>query len=156
MDKTINALYVYPVKSCGGITVEELELLPYGPRHDRMLVIVDEDGQAITQREEPRLSLVRTAFSEQSLVIRFPPWTESISTPLEREAGEEREAVVWGDTCLGIDEGNEIAEAFSTFLNRPCRVVRYTPKNPRLRMSSFLEKRISISFADDEHVERIA
>lgn len=144
----IKELFVYPMKSCGGIPVEELKLLSYGPRYDRMFVIVDERGQAITQREEPRLCLVRPIFFDQFLSVQLPPWNDGVLLPLEREDGEECEAVVWGDRCLGFDEGNLIAEAFSFFLERRCRVVRYVPKNPRMRMSTFLGERISVSFAD--------
>lgn len=144
----IAQLFIYPIKSCGGIRVEELSLLPYGPRHDRQFVIVDETGQAITQREEPRLSLVGTTFWDTRFLVAYIPGTEGLLIRLKREEGNEREAVVWGDTCKGLDEGDEIAEAFSTFLSRSVRLVRYLPQNPRLRMSSHLGERVSISFAD--------
>ena len=144
----ISKLFIYPIKSCAGIEVEELRLLPYGSEYDRQFVIVDGDGKAITQREEPRLSLVRTTFWDTRFLVAHIPATEGLLIRLKREDGEEREAVVWGDTCKGLDEGDEIAEALSTFLGRAVRLVRYVPTNPRLRMSSYLGERVSISFAD--------
>ncbi len=144
----ISQLFIYPIKSCGGIGVEELNLLSYGPQYDRQFVIVDSDGKAITQREEPRLSLVKTTFWDTRFLVAYIPGTEGLLIRLKREDGEEREAVVWGDTCKGLDEGDEIAEAFSSFLGKSVRLVRYVPTNPRLRMSSHLSERVSISFAD--------
>ena len=41
-----------------------------------------------------------------------------------------------------------MAQAFSSFLAKPVRLVRFVPQNPRLRMSSHLGERVSISFAD--------
>lgn len=144
----IASLFIYPIKSCGEIRVEELNLLPYGPQHDRQFVIVDAEGKAITQREEPRLSTVLPALGRDQLFVYLPGRSRGLVLPLEREVGEEREAVVWGDTCRGLDEGVEVAYEFSSFLGRECRLVRYVPENPRLRMSSHLGERISISFAD--------
>jgi len=153
-EPNVQSLFLYPIKSCAGIQVDSLNLLSYGPQYDRQFVVVDEKtGEALTQREYPRLCLVRTSF--QAPFNRGPrqlnfqvPGVEPFRIPLEREVGEEREAVVWGDVCRGLDEGNVIAEAFSDFLGKRCRLVRYLPKNPRLRMSHTLGATVSISFAD--------
>ena len=144
----VASLFIYPIKSCAEFRVSELDLQPYGPKHDRQFVIVDEKGQAITQREAPKLATVLTALDSDRLYVVLPGRSKGLQIPLIRENGQEREAVVWGDTCRGFDEGPEVAYEFSSFLGRPARLVRYLPQNPRLRMSSHLNTRVSISFAD--------
>lgn len=144
----IKSLFLYPIKSCAGIAVKELNLLSYGPEHDRQFVIVDGDGSAITQREEPRLSRIQIDFYDAHFLAVYVPEFERLLINLNRDDGEKCEAIVWGDRCKGFDEGDQIAYTFSNFLGKRVRLVRYIPSYPRLRMSSHLGKRISVSFAD--------
>ena len=55
---SVSALYIYPIKSCRGIEVRAFRLDDLGPQFDRRFMLVDAEGQCITQREEPRLALV--------------------------------------------------------------------------------------------------
>jgi len=56
---------------------------------------------------------------------------------------------VWGDTLLALDEGELAAKALSDFLGVPCRLVRHLPnEHPRLRHSSFFDRKVQVSFAD--------
>lgn len=143
----IQSLFIYPIKSCGGIEVEVLHLLSYGPKYDRTFVIVDDAGQFLSQRQHPKLCLIRIAIKGNSFLVNIPDAGE-FSLSLERDEGIEREVIVWDDKCHGFDEGDAIAEALSSFLVKPCRLVRYTSQHPRLRHSSYLNTHVSISFAD--------
>jgi MOSC domain-containing protein len=46
---------VYPVKSLGGGSVAEADVEPWGLRHDRRFVVVEQDGTVLTAREEHEL-----------------------------------------------------------------------------------------------------
>ena len=52
----VEALFVYPVKSLGGISVPVAEVSDRGFVDDRRFMLVDHGGQMITQREVPRLA----------------------------------------------------------------------------------------------------
>ncbi|MFI4927773.1 MAG: MOSC N-terminal beta barrel domain-containing protein, partial [Burkholderiales bacterium] len=52
-------LFVYPVKSCAGVEVRESMLVETGLDLDRAWMVVDEQGAFVTQRELPRMALVR-------------------------------------------------------------------------------------------------
>jgi uncharacterized protein len=54
----LSGLYVYPIKSCGGIAVMESNVDERGLRHDRRWMLVDEANQFISQRELPRMALI--------------------------------------------------------------------------------------------------
>src|SRR3569833_1879582 len=56
----IQALYIYPIKSCQGISVETLELSQTGPLYDRNWMITDENGQFLTQRTHEHLAKIKT------------------------------------------------------------------------------------------------
>ena len=64
---TIASLYVYPVKSCRGIPMQQAQLTARGLQYDREWMVVSPNGRFLTQREEPRLALVGTALVEDQL-----------------------------------------------------------------------------------------
>ena len=53
------ALTVYPVKSCRGVSVPRWPLGPRGLLYDREWCVTDADGNALTQKTEPRLALIQ-------------------------------------------------------------------------------------------------
>ncbi|HSV69890.1 MAG TPA: MOSC N-terminal beta barrel domain-containing protein, partial [Methylibium sp.] len=55
---TIASLHVYPVKSCAGVTLDETLLIETGFEFDRAWMVVDADGEFVSQRELPRMALV--------------------------------------------------------------------------------------------------
>src|SRR5262249_48796322 len=63
----VTALNVYPVKSCAGTALEEATLDRRGIVHDREFMLVDANRRFITQREQPRLALVKPIRTESAL-----------------------------------------------------------------------------------------
>ena len=55
----ISDLFVYPVKSCAGVRMNEVAIVPTGFEFDRNWMVVDADGAFVTQREHPTLALVK-------------------------------------------------------------------------------------------------
>ena len=56
---TIARLFVYPVKSCAGIEVQQALLTETGLDLDRAWMVVDAQGMFLTQRSLPRMALIR-------------------------------------------------------------------------------------------------
>src|SRR5215207_579241 len=69
---TLTGLHVYPIKSAGGIAVPSWPVDEFGLRYDRRWMVVDQSGEAVTQREYPRLALVRTAIEGDRLRVSAP------------------------------------------------------------------------------------
>ncbi|HEY2744545.1 MAG TPA: MOSC domain-containing protein, partial [Polyangia bacterium] len=65
----VEALFVYPVKSCAGIAVAAARVTERGLEHDRRWMVVDERGMFLTQRTLPEMALVRTAFADDGFVL---------------------------------------------------------------------------------------
>ncbi len=147
----IQSLFIYPVKSCAGIEVNEMPLVSYGPEHDREFMVVNRAGMFLTQREHPKLCLIRTSLNGNEMNMGIPNHG-SFNFPLHRHKANrepERLVTVWKDKCRGIDMGNMVAEALSDFLGEQCYLVRYNTHRPRLRESSALRGgKIHVSFAD--------
>jgi uncharacterized protein YcbX len=65
-------LFVYPVKSCAGVELGEALLAETGLDLDRSWMVVDAQGRFLTQREWPRMALVRPQIRTSEVVLRAP------------------------------------------------------------------------------------
>ena len=93
----IAELYVYPVKACRGIAVDEWTLEAAGLAYDREWMFVTPEGRFLTQREWPRLALVVPHLRDDRLEL-CAPGQEDLVVPFTA-TGERREVVVWRDRC---------------------------------------------------------
>jgi uncharacterized protein len=104
----VSGLYVYPVKSMKGIALDEAVLTPKGIEHDRRWMVVRPNGRFVTQRDEPRLALIRTRLDGRGLTLSRDGHG-SVSVPFESAGGPSLQVTVWRDSCTAEDEGDEIA-----------------------------------------------
>jgi uncharacterized protein YcbX len=113
------------VKSCGAIAHTAVDLEARGLAWDRRFMIVDETGRFLTQRERPRLALIRPALAEGSLRLDAPG-RPSLRIPLESGRPRPRRVQVWDDVCEAWDEGPQPAAWLGAYLGRPAHLVRMT------------------------------
>ena len=111
---TISALTIYPIKSCGGIVLETARIGQRGFYGDRAFMLVDPSGCFITQREQPRMALITPVLKEDGVLTVKAPGMQEIAISAT-DTGKRREVVIWNDTCIAVDQGDEAAEWFSTF-----------------------------------------
>src|SRR6202042_2850666 len=98
MDAVVGSLFVYPVKSCRGIAVDEAEVGRRGFRHDRRWMIVDAAGEFVTQRTEPRLALVDVAIDPEHAALRLAaPGLGTLTLDIAPRHGARVRARVWHD-----------------------------------------------------------
>ena len=127
---TIARLFVYPVKSCAGIEVQEALLTETGLDLDRAWMVVDAEGKFLTQRSLPRMALVRPQLKRDEMVLRAPGM---LALHVAIDAVEAPATVtVWRDTVPAWDMGAVAAQWFTDFLGQPCRMVRFDPEHRRL------------------------
>jgi len=144
---TIAQLWVYPVKSCAGISLTEAELTDTGLLYDRAWMVVDADGEFVTQRELPRMALIQTAFKMGQLVLRAPGM---LALHLALDAADGPLKVrVWDDEVQAYDMGDLAAQWFSDFLGRPLRLARFDPEVRRVSSLKWTGGREAVTqFAD--------
>ena len=117
----VSALYRYPIKSCAGFAVPSAEVGVTGFVGDRQWMIIDEQGQFLTQREEPRLALIRPMFHEEHSELEAPATSPITFVP--RYEGTSSLVRVWGDLCLAIPQEPAVDGWLSDFLGRKARLV---------------------------------
>ena len=126
----IERLFVYPIKSCAGVELDEAVLTETGLDLDRAWMVVDEAGGFVTQRELPRMVLVKPQLKIHEVVLRAPGM---LALHLQIEAVEEPARVqIWDDEVSAYDMGPVAAQWFSDFLGRKLRLVRFDPDHRRL------------------------
>ncbi len=148
---TLSELFVYPIKSCAGIALDVARLEPYGLAYDRNWMIVDPSGRFVTQREFPRLALVRTALSADTLVVEAAGMAP-LALPIDPNAYADAPRVastVWRDTVSAIDTGDDAARWLSEFLDVPLRLVRFDPAAERIASRNWTgDTTVPVRFAD--------
>ena len=124
-------LFVYPVKSCAGVELGEALLAETGLDLDRAWMVVDGEGQFLTQREWPRMALVRPQIRLSEVVLRAPGMLalhlgiDEVERPLHVR--------VWNDELDAWDMGDIAGQWFSDFLGQPgLRLARFDPEVRRL------------------------
>lgn len=127
---TLASLHVYPVKSCAGVTLDEALLIETGLEFDRAWMVVDADGEFVSQRELPRMALIACTLKHSELVLRAPGM---LALHLALDTVEQPTRVrVWNDEVAAYDMGELAARWFSDFLRQELRLVRFDPEQKRL------------------------
>lgn len=134
MTVSIETLWLYPIKGCGGFTVPSAVLAPTGLEvngiGDREWVVVDDDHEFLSQRELPKMALIETRLTADSLRVKAPEMLQ-LEVPFETE-GEVVSARVWNDAVGAVTQGTLVDEWFSQFLGQRCSLLRFDPEGQRL------------------------
>lgn len=97
---------------------------------DRAWMVVDERGEFVTQRELPRMALVRPQLKHYEVVLRAPGM---LALHLAIDAAEQPiEVTLWDEAVPAFDMGGVAAQWFTDFLGRKTRLVRFDPDHRRL------------------------
>ncbi|MFT3933313.1 MAG: MOSC domain-containing protein [Chitinophagaceae bacterium] len=126
---TVSGLYVYPIKSLGGIAVNNALVTSRGLQYDRRMMLVDEQNMFLTQREHAVMALLQPAIEEDGLYIHhkkngLPP----LFIPHQPANNNSITVTVWDDTCSAILYEDNINEWFTEALQMTCKLA-YMPDN---------------------------
>jgi uncharacterized protein len=119
----VRELNVFPLKSAGGTSLSEVQVTSRGLRHDREYMLVRPDHRHLSQREVPRLALLRPSYEGAKLIVD----ALDAVTPLVHEPadGPALDVTVHRRPCQGVDQGDDAADWFSAYLDTECRLVRF-------------------------------
>jgi uncharacterized protein len=129
-DAVISRLYVYPVKSCAGVQVRQAVLTETGLEFDRAWMVVDGKGDFLTQRELPRMALIKPQLKVYEMVLRAPGML-ALHIALDQVEAPVR-VRLWQGEVAAYDMGPIAAQWFSDFLGVAARLVRFDPDHKRI------------------------
>jgi uncharacterized protein YcbX len=125
----IAELFVYPVKSCAGVRMDEVSIAPTGFKFDRNWMIIDDSGTFVTQREHPKLALVQPEFANGGIILSAP-----VMEPLHVSAsgnGDPTKISLFGETHEALSITAEADAWFSTYLGGAFRLAKCDPRTLR-------------------------
>ena len=139
----LSEIWIYPVKSLGGIQLQESKVTDRGLELDRRWLLVDNQGRFLSQREYPALALFRPEIVGDNLKITHKVLLDSIDIPLRPVFVDDNAKIkvtVWEDTIEAVEVSQTITGWFTQLLGFSARLV-YMPDESERK----LDPRYSIS-----------
>jgi uncharacterized protein len=167
----VTGMYLCPVKSCEVVPVRRFNLTQAGPARDHTHMLVDMEGNFLSQRKMARMALVRQEIREDGIVRLSSHGVCGVTIYPPRRDALRRIVRIHDDTCSSIDCGDEAARWLSDLLHVECRLVTIDHREPRRRILRTGEPdnlasrdEVDVSFADghpylivgEESVEALA
>lgn len=149
MNYTLSDIYIYPIKSLGGIRVTEATVEKRGLQYDRRWMLVDETGCFMSQRKYAKMALLQAELLPDG--IRVTHKTKTIAPLLiPFEANDEKSLLVtiWDDVCFAFQVTPEANAWFSEVLEIPCKLVHMPENAIRPVDPEYARPKDVVSFAD--------
>lgn len=147
MPITVSALNVYPVKGLKGIALTEARCTSRGIEHDRRWMVVAPDGEALTQRDIPRMATVWTDLDPGVLSLSAPD-RDAVVVPIEPDVAPTMSVRVWSSVCQAAPVRGDAHEWLSDYLETPCRLVCLPDASRRFSNPEYAGPGREVGFAD--------
>lgn len=143
----VSELWIYPIKSCGGIGVTRARVGKTGFDLDRAWMIVKAE-KMLTQRENPKLAEVRTSFDDDLVKIDGPGGVLLLDPKRDPTHASFR-TEVWDDVVEVVEESKEASQYFSETLGQTVQLVRLAKHRDRKRSKPRVQAaEFKVGFAD--------
>ncbi|GAB3165657.1 MOSC domain-containing protein [Telluribacter humicola] len=147
---TLSEIWIYPIKSLGGIRLDEAHVQLRGLQYDRRWMIVDEDNRFVTQRSLHRMALLDVTLDQERLLVidRTNP-ADVLEVPMQPVSKEVLQVSIWDDHEVeALTVSDQADQWLSTRLERPVRLV-YMPDSTERRVDPrYAKDEENVSFAD--------
>ncbi|HVW93423.1 MAG TPA: MOSC N-terminal beta barrel domain-containing protein [Devosia sp.] len=119
----IAEVYVYPIKSMGGVRLARAAVTPAGSLAlDREWIVVDERGHKLWQGDLPKMALSRCRLDDEAIIVSLPGMPD-LRVPRGHH-GAGAAVSMYGHDLPGIDAGDAAADWLTEAFARPARLVR--------------------------------
>lgn len=128
----VSEIWIYPVKSLGGIRLERSAVLPKGLAYDRRWMLIDGKGRFLSQREIPLMSRFQVTGRDGRFQVSFGD--DSILLEAEKNVQGNMEKInagIWNDRVQVYPMGDDYDSWFSKRLGFPCRLVFFPEEESR-------------------------
>jgi len=121
----LSDLYIYPVKSLGGIRLTEATVEPRGLRHDRRWLIVNARNQFMTQRQTAAMAHLKVAPAYNGFLLTHQQRPELLPLYVPFEATPERTlfVTIWDDMVFAWRGKPECDAWLTEALGEECKLV---------------------------------
>ncbi|WP_259014000.1 MOSC domain-containing protein [Emticicia fluvialis] len=117
MAKILTEINIYPIKSLGGISLQEAQVEDRGLQYDRRWVLADGDNVFRTQRENEQMALIDVAIEADGLRVSHRKLAIApLKVPFTPQTDDTRMITIWDDTVKAVRVSNEADVWFTEVL----------------------------------------
>jgi len=143
----LTEIWIYPVKSLGGIKLQRARVMGKGLEFDRRYMLVDEENKFITQRVYPQLALFKLSLGDKLFRISHGP--DFLEIPVvPKQIAKSQRAIIWDDEVHAFELSQEFSEWFSVRAGIRCKLVYFPEENRRGVDKNFVNSDEQVSLAD--------
>lgn len=144
----VSHLYIYPVKSLGGIALETAKVTDRGFQYDRRWMLVDHNNLFLSQREVHQMALLKLKITDSGIRVSHAVKNGSYTIPFAPAKNEFAQVTIWDDVCTGQFVSEQADQWFSGMLEIPCRLVYMPEHSRRLTDQRYTAPESITSFSD--------
>ncbi|MES2267162.1 MAG: MOSC N-terminal beta barrel domain-containing protein [Bacteroidota bacterium] len=145
---SVSQLFIYPIKSLGGIELTTAQLTDRGLQHDRRWMLIDENNRFLSQREHAQLALFKIEVLSDALKVTYTTDDTSINIPFIPLKPDLLNVTIWDDTCAGQLVSDAVDAWFTVKLGIPARLVYMPDETRRATDPRYTTEGSIASFAD--------
>ncbi|CAN5356422.1 MOSC domain-containing protein [soil metagenome] len=147
---SLQDIFIYPVKSLGGIALNESFAENRGLQFDRRWMLIDKNNNFLTQRKLSEMALIEVSISNDVLEINHKTRKlPTLKVPLTISNSATQKVTVWSDQVSApVMEDNDIQEWFFEALHEKVRMVFMDDKASRPVDPEYAINGELVSFAD--------
>jgi uncharacterized protein len=143
----LSEIWIYPIKSLGGIRLGRAKVFPKGLENDRRFMLIDSTSTAITQRDQPLLALFRLTLDGSDLIVNFRG--ETIRIPAKPEQYLTPTTVnIFDDEIQACEVSPAVSNWFAKHLGIDCKLMFFPEDHPRPVPSEYSINDDNVSLAD--------
>ncbi|MGA1801195.1 MOSC domain-containing protein [Rhizobium sp. HT1-10] len=142
----VRELTLYPLKSARGVSLQSSEIDSFGLVGDRRAMIVDPNGQAITQREMPLLARLDVEMSQGTFHLGMDDKPAISVRP--NAAGARLDVDIWKTIVNAAVAEDESNHALSEWLGREIKIVIFDEHSQRTAEEDWAGDATPVSFSD--------
>ena len=146
----LSEIFIYPIKSLGGISLQQSTVEEKGLKYDRRMMLVDKTGMFLTQRNYPQMALLKTSMDEDFIKVIDRKSGLEIKIFPHQTTNEKTNVIIWEDNCSALKVSAEADEFFSDTLRLKCHLVLMPEDEKRVvdRRKKYIKENHIVSFAD--------
>jgi uncharacterized protein YcbX len=119
---TLSEIWIYPVKSLGGIRLSSSKVMEKGLLYDRRFMLVDENGKFMTQRVYPKMALFKLSINDSTLIVQHHQ--DILTIPIVPPLNEPAVSVqIWENIVQAHEVNTTYSAWFTERLDIQCKLV---------------------------------
>ncbi len=145
----ITQINIYPIKSFDGYTVQTAIVEKRGLQYDRRWMLVNPEGEFLTQRTHHTMALFQAIIWDNQLIIKDKSTNQLLITlGVNEDTGETMMVKIWDDRCKAALVSKKADQILSAALGFDCKLVKMPDETARRVDEDFNTGEDIVSFAD--------